>query len=30
VAEAARISGRPVDERLLAELGSVRRARFHG
>jgi hypothetical protein len=27
VAEAARFSGRPVDERLLAELGSLRRYR---
>lgn len=30
VAEAARVSGRPVDERLLAELASIRRARLHG
>ncbi|WP_439580783.1 carph-isopro domain-containing protein [Elioraea sp.] len=30
VAEAARKSGRPVDERLLAELASVRRARLYG
>lgn len=30
VAAAARVSGRPVDERLLAELGSNRRGRAHG
>jgi hypothetical protein len=30
VAAAARVSGRPVDERLLAELGSVRKGRLHG
>lgn len=30
VAQAARVTGRPVDERLLAELASVRRARLHG
>ncbi|WP_137125661.1 MULTISPECIES: hypothetical protein [Acetobacterales] len=27
VAEAARFSGRPIDERLLAELGALRRYR---
>lgn len=30
VASAARFTGRPVDERLLAELGSIRKARQHG
>lgn len=30
VAQAARVTSRPVDERLLAELASVRRARLHG
>jgi len=30
VAAAARVTGRPVDERLLAELGSVRKGRAHG
>lgn len=30
VAQAARVTSRPVDERLLAELASVRKARFHG
>lgn len=30
VAAAARFSGRPIDERLLAELGSVRKGRSHG
>jgi len=30
VAAAARFSGRPVDERLLAELGSIRKGRRHG
>ena len=30
VADAARLSGKPVDERLLATLGAGRRARLHG
>lgn len=30
VAQAARVTSRPVDERLLAELASVRRARLYG
>jgi hypothetical protein len=30
VAQAARVTSRPVDERLLAELAAVRRARLHG
>jgi hypothetical protein len=30
VAAAARFSGRPVDERLLAELGAIRKAHRHG
>jgi hypothetical protein len=30
VAQAARVTGRPVDERLLAELASIRRGRNHG
>ena len=30
VAESARFSGRPVDERLLAALGSARKGRVHG
>ncbi len=30
VAEAARFSGRPVDERLLAGLGSARKGSAHG
>lgn len=30
VAAAARFTGRPVDERLLAELGSIRKGRAHG
>lgn len=30
VAQAARVTGRPVDERLLAELASIRRGRSHG
>ena len=30
VAQAARVTGRPVDERLLAELASVRKARLYG
>lgn len=30
VAQAARVTGRPVDERLLAELASIRRGRRHG
>lgn len=30
VAQAARVTGRPVDERLLAELASIRRGRIHG
>lgn len=30
VAAAARFTGRPVDERLLAELGAIRKGRLHG
>jgi hypothetical protein len=30
VARAARFSSRPVDERLLAEIASIRRSRTHG
>jgi hypothetical protein len=30
VAEAARVTSRPVDERLLAEIASVRRSNRHG
>jgi hypothetical protein len=30
VASAARVTGRPVDERLLAELASLRKGRSHG
>lgn len=30
VAAAARFTGRPVDERLLAELGAIRKSRLHG
>lgn len=30
VASAARVTGRPVDERLLAELASLRKGRPHG
>ena len=30
VAQAARFSSRPVDERLLAEIASIRRSRAHG
>ena len=30
VAQAARVTSRPVDERLLAELAAVRRAHLHG